>query len=70
MSEEQVRTEADRKAPLRNPTPRESALYTYDMLVSLEKLAVGQKQAHLAALLQRAAAEARAIADGSETKHA
>jgi len=41
------------------PTPAQSAAYTYDMLVCLEKLAADHKQAKLARLIQVAATEAR-----------
>lgn len=46
----------------RSPTPRQSAEYTYDMLMSLKQLASDRGQETLVALLSAAAAEARALA--------
>jgi hypothetical protein len=40
--------------------PGESARYTYEMLESLRKIAIGQRQAMLAHLLNLAAMEAKA----------
>jgi hypothetical protein len=43
------------------PTPVQSAGYTYDMLVSLGKIAVFHRQSKLALLIEAAALEARAL---------
>jgi len=43
------------------PTPAQSAHYTYEMLVSLRKLAAVHKQVQLAHLIEDAAAEAQAL---------
>jgi hypothetical protein len=51
------------QTPQKGPTPAESADYTYDMLISLRKLAVFHKQAKLARHIETAAMEARSIAD-------
>ena len=40
----------------------QSASYTYDMLVCLQKLAAHHKQAKLARLIEAAAAEAQSLA--------
>ena len=45
----------------RTPNPQQTALYTYDMLVSLKRLAELNKQARLAALIEQAADEAQII---------
>lgn len=45
----------------RLPNSRESALYTYDMLISLKRMAETQKQARLASLIEAAAVEAKAL---------
>jgi hypothetical protein len=44
------------------PSPRESALYTHDMLNSLMRMAEAQKQERLASLIRTAANEAKALA--------
>lgn len=46
---------------LRAPNPKQTALYTYDMLLSLKRLAELNKQARLAALIEQAADEAQNI---------
>ena len=48
------------KAELRvsAPTPVQSALYTYDMLISLKKLAAIHRQMELAELIEAAALKA------------
>ena len=46
----------------RTPTLAESANYTYDMLISLKKIAALQKEAELVRLIEAAAAEAEALA--------
>jgi hypothetical protein len=45
----------------RAPSPAESANYTYDMLISLKKIAALQKEAELVRLIEAAAAEAEAV---------
>ena len=45
----------------RTPTAEQSALYTYDMLISLKRLAEDSKQARLAMLIDQAADEAQAV---------
>ena len=44
------------------PTPSQSALYTYDMLLSLKKLAGIHRQMELAEAIEAAAIEAEALA--------
>ncbi len=46
---------------LRAASPQETACYTYDMLVSLKRLAELSKQPRLAALLEAAATEAQTV---------
>jgi hypothetical protein len=41
------------------PTPAEAADYTYDLLISLRKLAVNNNQTRLARLIEAAAMEAQ-----------
>ncbi len=48
------------RAP-RNASPHDTALYTYDMLISLKRLAELNKQARLAALIEIAATEAQTV---------
>ncbi|HEY4264092.1 MAG TPA: hypothetical protein VGM72_02140 [Micropepsaceae bacterium] len=48
----------DESSP-KNPTPAESADYTYDLLISLKKLAVDHNQTRLARLIEAAAMEAQ-----------
>ena len=43
------------------PTPAQSALYTYDMLVSLKKLAAIHRQMELAQAIEAAALEAESL---------
>ncbi len=43
------------------PSKRESARYTYDMLISLKKIAALRKEAQLMRLIDAAAVEARAV---------
>lgn len=50
-----------RAATAATASPSQTALYTYDMLVSLKRLADANKQTELAALIGAAAAEAHAI---------
>lgn len=45
----------------RTPSAAESASYTYDMLISLKKIAALQKEAELLRLIEAAAAEAEAV---------
>jgi hypothetical protein len=45
----------------RLPKPGESALYTYDMLISLRRIAELQNQTRLVQLIEAAAAEAKTI---------
>jgi hypothetical protein len=45
-------------------TPRETALYTADLIESLRKIALKQDQALLAHLLELAAVEAKSLAKG------
>jgi hypothetical protein len=42
-------------------TPAQSAVYTYDMLISLKKIAALHKEAELMRLIDAAAAEAEAL---------
>ena len=49
--------------PLRLPDPCESAQYTKEMLESLKKIAVQQRQPLLAHLLDLAALEAKTLGD-------
>jgi hypothetical protein len=49
------------------PTPSDSALYTYDMLVSLKKLAAIHRQMELATLIEAAALEAESLVRKVET---
>lgn len=49
--------------PLRLPDPSESAQYTKDMLESLRKIAIQQRQPLLAHLLDLAALEAKTLGD-------
>ncbi len=46
---------------LRVPSSRESAIYSYDMLLSLKRMAEAQNQRRLAALIEAAAAEAKLL---------
>ena len=45
----------------RTASPKQTALYTYDMLMSLKRLAELNKQERLAALIEEAADEAQNI---------
>ena len=47
--------------PRRAPTEGERAFYTYDMLISLKKMAWEQNQEQLAVLIDAAVREARTI---------
>ena len=49
------------RSPQKMPTAAESAAYSYDLLMSLGKLAALHKQSELARLIDAAAEEARAI---------
>lgn len=51
----------------RTPSPLETALYTYDMLKSLKRLAELNKQARLAYLIEAAAAEAQSAVEAHKT---
>ena len=42
--------------------PSECALYTYDMLISLKKIAANHRQTELERLIEAAADEAKALA--------
>ena len=45
----------------RSATAEQTALYTYDMLMSLKRLAEHNKQARLALLIEQAANEAQSV---------
>jgi hypothetical protein len=45
------------------PNRNESAQYTYDMLISLKKIAALRKEAQLMRLIEAAAEEARALSE-------
>jgi hypothetical protein len=48
-------------------TPQQTARYTYDMLMSLKRLAELNKQERLAALIGQAAAEAERVIDNEKS---
>jgi hypothetical protein len=51
----------------RSASPQQIAVYTYDMLISLKRLAVQNKQARLAALIKAAADEAQALVQSKKS---
>ena len=59
MAHERQSSAPEAVSSSRIPTARESAIYTYDMLVSLKRMAEAQKLSRLASLIEAAAAEAK-----------
>ena len=56
-----AKTTSSREGALRAPSSAESAIYIYDMLISLKKMASSYKLPQLVRLLDAAAAEAEAV---------